>query len=232
MQGRDRIIWGGRGQDNLIDLCKLLPKVLGAMSALFTNPSNPDRQWRQKGFPQAILRKIFSGIPIICLAGTDDAWATALTRNLEYCIFNRDSNSRTTFAIIFFLQHVLCHPFCAKQFNLHFAWHHFGDYKQHFIAHCDPTKIRSEFMPKAALRLLLLMFCIAVDSKCKKSYSCHWAGCRTEGSILFINFVDTEAFTPCRKKHGKGSMFSIPAGWLLLGRCKWFYQGKPRLSWL
>jgi hypothetical protein len=109
IQGRDRIIWGG-AERYLVDLCKLLQSMNHDV-AVYQSLNQTGNDGRK--VPSSNIEKNFQGIPIICLAGTDDAWSYSTNPKLnivfneiaihyDICIFF------ATFPITPFIEGVFC----------------------------------------------------------------------------------------------------------------------------
>jgi glycosyltransferase involved in cell wall biosynthesis len=188
IQGRDRIIWGG-AERYLVDLCKLLQSMNHDV-AVYQSLNQTGNDGRK--VPSSNIEKNFQGIPIICLAGTDDAWSYSTNPKLNI-VFNEIA---IHYDICIFFATFLCHPFVPNN-SISISHGIFWDYNQHFIAHCDP-KDKAEFMRRQLYGFTAPDVCVAVDSNIRKVIAAIEPGAERRINIIY-NFVDTEAFTPVEK---------------------------------
>ena len=188
INGKDRIIWGG-AEKVLLKFCKLLQSMnIDVTVYQSLNQTGPDG----KRVPSGNIQKNFNGIPVICLAGTDEGWGYSTNPRLNM-VFNEVA---IHYDLLVFFATFLCYPFTPNN-SISISHGIFWDYSHHFIAQCKPED-KTEFMRRQLYGFTAPDVCVAVDSNIRKVISAIEPGAEKNINIIY-NFCDTKAFHPVEK---------------------------------
>jgi len=188
IQGKDRIIWGG-AESWLMHFCKLLQSMnIDVTVYQSLNQTGPDGKRVQSGN----IRKDFNGIPVICLAGTDEGWSYSTNPRLNM-VFNEVA---IHYDLKIFFATFLCFPFTPNN-SISISHGIFWDYSQHFVTHCKPED-KAEFMRRQLYGFTAPDVCVAVDSNVRKVIAAMEPGAE-RNIVVIYNYCNTKAFHPVEK---------------------------------
>lgn len=191
INGKDRIIFGG-AEKWCLDFCKLLQSMGHDVAIYQSLNQKAVIDGKEVHVKSGNIQKDFMGIPVICLAGTDNAWAYSTNPKLNM-VFNEIA---IHYDLCVFFATFLCYPHVPVN-SISICHGIFWDYAHHFIGNCKPEE-KEEFMRRQLYGFTAPDVCIAVDSNVRKVIASIEPGAERRISIVY-NFVDTKAFTPAKK---------------------------------
>lgn len=211
IQGEDRIIFGG-AERYVFELCKLLQSMGHEVDVYQSLNQTVEIDSKKVRVQSGNIQKNFRGIPVICLAGTDNYWTQSTNPKLNM-IFNEVA---IHYDLVIFFATFLCYPYVPNN-SISISHGIFWDYHAHYIANVKPED-KQEFMRKQLFGFTAPDVCVAVDSNVRKVIAAIQPGVERKINIIY-NFVDTEAFTPAKEKTWEGINVLYPRRLTTLRGC-------------
>ena len=218
VQGKDKIIFGG-AERYLYSLCELLQSeghVVTVYQSLNQTVTDQKTGVQHRKPVQGHVQKNYKGIPITCLADTDQSWKYSTNSRLNM-LFNE----------------VSIHDDLCIYFATFLAWPHvtmnsitishgiYWDYVHHFYATATEVD-KAEFLRRHLYGFSAPDVCVAVDSNIRKTLSTMSPGIESRIQIIY-NFVDTDKFVP-KEKDWEGINVLYPRRLTVLRGCNEFIK--------
>ncbi len=216
INGKDKIIWGG-AERYLFELCKLLQED-GHNISVFQSLNQNTKEGRVE--VKSHIVKDFRGIPVICLAGTDDQWKMSTNPYLNM-LFNEIA---INVDLAIFFATFLCYPHVPVN-SISISHGIYWDYPHHFIATARPSE-KEEWFRRNLVGFTEPDICVTVDSNVRKVIAALSPGAEKRIQVIY-NFVDTKKFVP-KEKDWEGIRVLFPRRLTALRGCNEFIKASQR----